>query len=373
MEPSTTKKEALFLPFMQIPTGHHHVADAIMEDLKNYTGSIRCNKVDILSYSYGKIESVVSGTYLRWIQSLPSAYHWLYDRMAYKQAFKRNRQYVYEVLFMYFFKRLMKENEPNILFCTHALPSNIASVLKQKGNLHGVIVNVYTDYFVNKVWGMEGVDYHFVPSIEVKNFLLRLGVNEEQIYVTGIPVHPVFHQPNKLQRKKDTGMLKVLVTGGSLGVGGIEQLLEQASEKHDIHYYVLCGKNEILYRKLKSLRNDITPISYIENKEEINHLYDMVDAVITKPGGVTVSECLMKRKPIFICNALPGQEKINEVKLKELGVVIPIQRGNIEQQILNFFSGEKQFEEYMKKIDSYHHYLEEKSMDEILAEICSFD
>ncbi|MFD2045011.1 glycosyltransferase [Ornithinibacillus salinisoli] len=366
-----TKSEALFLPFMQIPTGHHHVADALMEDLNNYTQSIRCNKVDILSYSYGRIESLVSGTYLRWIQTLPSAYHWLYDQMAYKKADKRNRQLIYEILFMYFFKRLVKENEPRILFCTHALPSNIASVLKQKEKLNGIVVNVYTDYFVNRVWGIEAIDYHFVPSIDVKNFLLNLGVHEKKIFVTGIPVHPVFHNTSPPKSRTKSRKLHVLVTGGSLGVGSMEKLLQNSSPH--IHYYVLCGKNDLLYKQLQSQqREDITAISYVTNKEEINHYYDQVDAVLTKPGGVTVSECLMKRKPIFICNALPGQEKINTLQLEHLGVVIPIQNEPVDKQIEDFFSDESKKEEYNKNIELYHRNLEKKSMEEILDEICNF-
>ena len=53
----------------------------------------------------------------------------------------------------------------------------------------------------------------------------------------------------------------------------------------------------------------------------MNELYSMADAIITKPGGVTISEALKKGLPIFIHSALPGQEEINLKLLKKLKLV----------------------------------------------------
>ena len=49
----------------------------------------------------------------------------------------------------------------------------------------------------------------------------------------------------------------------------------------------------------------------------MNELYSMADAIITKPGGVTISEALKKGLPIFIHSALPGQEEINLKLIKK--------------------------------------------------------
>ncbi|GIO26413.1 MGDG synthase family glycosyltransferase [Ornithinibacillus bavariensis] len=362
------KENALFLPFLKLPTGHHHVADAVMKELQNTFQTLNCEKVDILSYSYGPIERLVSTAYISWIKIMPKAYDKLYQYLAVNNQTNRSRQLVYEVLFTSFFKRLMEKNQPRILFCTHSLPSNLASVLKQKNQLQATTVNVYTDFFVNRVWGISGIDYHLVPSIRMKNFLLELGVDESTIYVTGIPIHPIFKKTSQcLSRNK---RLTVLITGGSLGMGAIEKLIPT---KPTIHYIVLCGKNEKLYQRLQQ-KNDplITPINYIENKEKMNGIYDQVDAVVTKPGGVTVSECLMKRKPIFTCSALPGQEKVNELELKELGVIYPIDigLGNVESHIKDFFQNKEAKTLYEEAVNVFHRHLDKKSLPEILQEIC---
>ncbi|USK35859.1 hypothetical protein LIT25_11480 [Bacillus sp. F19] len=63
--------KVLFLPFLQISSGHHHVADGMIESLSRKNGLFDCEKVDILSYRFGKIEALVSSIYLKWIHLFP--------------------------------------------------------------------------------------------------------------------------------------------------------------------------------------------------------------------------------------------------------------------------------------------------------------
>lgn len=363
------QKKALFLPFMQIASGHHHVADTLMSELASCEKKIAGYKVDILSYSYGKVERLISSTYLAWIKYFPEIYNWLYMQMSYKEQVSKNRKFVYEMLFTYYFKKLIEEIKPKILFFTHSLPSNIASRLKQKNELDVITVNVYTDFFVNQIWGIEGIDFHFVPSITVKNYLIEKGVREDRIYTTGIPVDPIFKSTP--QSMKSTNKLRILVSGGNHGIGAVEQLLSKAHKNNGIHYFVLCGKNNSLREQLLQLNQPyVTPLPYINCKHQMNQLYNKVDGVITKPGGVTVSECLMKKKPLFIYNPLPGQEKINSDQLRRLGLAIPIfLKEPLEIQLYNFFDRQKRKNAFQTRLAAYHRHLEIKPIHVIIEEI----
>src|SRR5699024_5222795 len=77
------------------------------------------------------------------------------------------------------------------------------------------------DYFVNHVWGRDGIDYHFAPSRAVKMHLIGKGVPPSRIFVTGIPVHPALFEKTDSQPLSDG--ISVLVTGGNLGVGMIDK------------------------------------------------------------------------------------------------------------------------------------------------------
>lgn len=364
------QKRALFFPLLQIASGHHHVADTLMRELQKCPIKINTHKIDILSYSYGKVEKLVSSTYLAWIKYFPKVYNWLYVQMGYKETVAPNRNIIYEALFSFFFRKLINKKDPCILFFTHSLPSHIASRLKQRNKLAVITVNVYTDFFVNRVWGIEGIDYHFVPSITVKNYLIEKGVKEDRIFITGIPVDPIFKDQNIPQVRKKR--LRILVCGGNHGFGAVEQLLATIRQHNDIHYYVLCGKNISLYKRLLHLNKlYVTPLPFINCKKKMNKLYDFVDGVITKPGGVTVSECLMKKKPLFIYEPLPGQEKINKDQLSRLGIAMPIYLKDepLEIQLYNFFYHQTKQKAYHARLDAFHQHLEKRPIHVVIEEI----
>ena len=359
---------------MQIASGHQHVANTLMQHIKKNSTCKQCRKVEILSYSYGKIEHVVSSTYLSWIQRLPSLYQWIYHHAAYKQSSGKKRHYLYESMFLYYLEEIIRNTKANVLFCTHALPSNLACILKQKGHIKAKIVNVYTDYFVNKLWGIQGVDYHFAPSTRVKQFLLSKGVKEEKIFMTGIPIDPEFLYErnrtlfNRNKRKK----VNILVSGGNLGVGAIRKLFTLLRETKDVHYHILCGKNEQLYNQLLNESKEyITPYPYITSKKEMNKIYDQMDGILTKPGGVTVSESLIKQKPIFVYEPLPGQETYNAEELKKLKLVmeVDLHNGGLEEQILTFYQNDQMRESHFNHLEQYNKELEIKNMDKIVQEI----
>jgi processive 1,2-diacylglycerol beta-glucosyltransferase len=349
------RKKILFLPFLQIPSGHHQTANALIDGL-NDDPTIETEKIDILSYGYGKIESLVSQTYLKWIQLFPELYNWIYRKAVYTKSKKLQQQYrTYELLFLHMMRKMINEKRPDLIVCTHALPSYMLNKLKQRHEFNIPIINVYTDYFIHSFWGINYIDYHFTPSLEVKNFLLQRGVGEEQIYSTGIPIHKEIKKSEQVSIKK-TSQLTIMITGGNLGVGAIENLVQKTGSPNEIHYYVLCGKNKALYDKLCSYSSgQITPLPFIECRKQMNEMYDSIDGIVTKPGGVTISESLFKRKPIFIYDALPGQEQINVEQLSKLGVILHVNKQeSIDKQIHTFFNDDKRVREFESRLDQFH-------------------
>ncbi|MCM3709012.1 MGDG synthase family glycosyltransferase [Sporosarcina luteola] len=344
----------IFFPFLQIPSGHHHVADSIKIQLEQMPDTFLCEKIDILSYGYGKFEGYISSLYLQWIHKLPKLYSTIYRASAFDDVMQTKRFYLYELLFINFFKKLLKEEHPDVVICTHSLPSYMLARLKKSNLWSGPIINIYTDYFINNLWGIEEVDYHFVPSKKIKDQLVMQGVKAQRIFITGIPVHPLFKLKNP--KVKEEPILSALLSGGNMGAGSIVQLLDRLDPDGMIRYKVLCGKNEELFHSIQEMENPlIQPLSYISSKQMMNRLYDESDLIITKPGGVTISECLTKKLPIFVYDVLPGQEEQNLIFLKNKGLVHHLDawrtQENIEQEILTVMCHKKQ--EITGAIDRY--------------------
>ncbi|KYD28881.1 MULTISPECIES: hypothetical protein [Anoxybacillaceae] len=109
----------------------------------------------------------------------------------------------------------------------------------------------------------------------------------------------------------------------------------------------------------------------------MNDLYDQVDFILTKPGGVTISECLYKRLPIFIYDTLPGQEEMNFRILKRHHLVFDFlnwkELRNISDAILSILHS-PQITHYYSHVEQYHRQLSSDRPATLLySKLASFD
>lgn len=363
-------KKVLFLPFLHFSSGHHQAADAIAAYLEDYsTEEIVCYKKDIFSYSYKRLEALVSAIYLKWIHYSPTFYNHIYEKNAFDV--KKSKLILYEWLFERYLHEITKKYNPDLIVCTHALPSYLISNLKQKGMIKASVINVYTDFFIHNIWGTKQVDYHFVSTDRMTEFLLAKGVKKDSIFRTGIPIH---YQIKSSQPKLNIkNQYDLLVTGGNLGVGAIEKFLKIAKHTSKFRFHVLCGKNESLYKKLvEEQSSNIIPLPYIDSRIEMNKLYDKMDGIITKPGGITVTEALYKGLPIFVYHYLPGQEQINFNELKELGMIYSLTNWqtveHIEQTLLNTLSSPNKQPMHIEPTIQFHHATRNQRWEDLVRE-----
>lgn len=353
-------KTVLFLPLLQIPSGHHQVADALKEDLLAMAPQWQCHKVELLSSRLGQAEKLISSVYLQWIRHFPKTYSILYAQAVIRQKKAHLSFRYYEFLFRRHIKNVVQRIQPDLIVCTHALPSYLLNKLKLNKEIANPVVNVYTDYFIHHLWGIEAIDYHFVGHPYMKTQLLEKGIPESRVFVTGIPVHPhitISRQKKRAVRSRYIG----LISGGSLGIGAFAALIKRISPDDPIDYYILCGKNEQMYKQLNSENHPrLIPLPYISSRKEMDALYDQADFILTKPGGATLSECLYKKLPIFIYDMLPGQEEMNFRILKQFQLAFDFLNwkdvSNIADKLLPVLRS-PQIAHYFNKVEEYHRQL----------------
>ncbi|RLQ83865.1 glycosyltransferase [Planomicrobium sp. Y74] len=322
-------KKVLLLPLLNsMPSGHHQVADAICESIQANTEEIECKKLDILSEWNNRVEHEIVKGYLGWIRRFPESYAWIYRQFAYRSKSERPHR-VYEILFMKKVKDILQREQPDLIICTHGFSSLFINRLKESGECTVPVVNIYTDFFINDVWGRSHIDYHFVPSIKIKSELSsKYNIGSSRVFVTGIPISGKFLEREERKEAETAESFHILVSGGSVGLGNLAEMLKRSAKDLDCRVKVLCGANKKLYEEIKRIPGDFAEAyPYIASKEEMNTIYENSDAIISKPGGVTVSEAIRKDLPIFISSALPGQEQINLQLLNEMGLVFIIPDG----------------------------------------------
>lgn len=342
----------LFLPFLQMPTGHHTVADALIRSIEQRISNVQCSKIDFFSYADKLLEKAFRVTYLTWIDHSPQTFVWLYRNFVYPSKSTKHFNW-YEIKFLDKMNTLLQEEKPDLIICTQAFPSFLISRLRYSGISTPPVINVYTDYFINRLWGIDGIDYHFVPDYRIKTELIaKHNLSPHRVFVTGIPIDECF-----LPRPSSNRSLPyhILISGGSGGLGDIENLISNLPEDGKYYFSVLCGKNKKLYKEILALQSpNIKPLSYISSRSTMNALYNEADALITKPGGVTLSEALYKRLPIFIHSSLPGQEEVNKEYLLEKKLIYTLDPDDrMVDQLDLFFTNKAEQAEWNHRVDSY--------------------
>ncbi|MFJ8262510.1 glycosyltransferase [Rummeliibacillus sp. NPDC094406] len=360
-------KKILFFPLLRMQSGHHQVADAIMDLLKTRAEEIELKKIDLMSYTNKSLEKIISSGYLKWIRYAPATYNVVYKKHFYAQKQTKSAYKFYQGLFLKKMEQLIEEEKPDAIVCTHGFPSYLLSQLKMQGKCNIPVINVYTDFFINNVWAKDGIDYHFVPSQEVKENLIEMyKIPGEKIIVTGIPVHEEIIKTT--HRKFNAEKPQILIAGGNSGLGGILKLSAEMKKSQQFNFTVLCGNNQKLYDEILSWDLDhINPLPYISSRVEMNKIYDEVDAIITKPGGVTISEVLKKRLPIFVHAYLPGQEEINMTYLKKQQLVFELnQKDTLESQLNKILKDANKMKQWEKSIDLFQKGLELETPEQMV-------
>lgn len=349
-------KIIVFLLF-QFPTGHLKVAEVLEEEIKARYPDCEVEIIDFLSFCSGTMGKMVSKVYMDWINAFPAAYGKFYSALMYKEP--EESQKINFSLFSLFFEgkmlKLLEEEKPDLVICSHSFPSRIIAKLKNKNQFPRIpTLNVYTDFFVSDIWGRDEIDYHFVPHQKAgRQLALCHNIPETRIFTTGIPVGSAFTQFSGRSRNHRP-FRHILLAGGNNGLIDIRKLACLVESWPNVEFTILCGNNEELFGKLEKLNSaNIHPKRYISCRNELSRLYDEADAIVTKPGGVTISEALRKRVPIFINGSLPGQEEVNLQFLLEEGIAFQLPEHKPLEYILSIIEDDLELNKVRKKMEEH--------------------
>ncbi|MCG7405787.1 glycosyltransferase [Paenibacillus sp. ACRRX] len=185
---------------------------------------------------------------------------------------------------------------------------------------------VMTDYDLHHRWILSTEDRYYVASDALKQGMVTQNIGEEQIVVSGIPLREPFasaqeRHMNRLALGLDPHKRVTLLMSGGYGVGwSVDKGLRLLRRIPEHQVLVVCGKNEKLFQELQQQYDQTPDIHLFRYVEDIAQLMSCADAVVTKAGGVTVSEAMSLQVPLFICRPQPGQELENARFLAAQGV-----------------------------------------------------
>lgn len=217
-------------------------------------------------------------------------------------------------------------HQPDAIISTHFFASEVIGDMKTSGKLRSRLITVITDYRLHSWWLADGTDTYIVSNDVAKNDLIKWRVDPEIVKVIGIPVEPSFAKKldaneirNRLGVKKD--MLTILVIGGGFGVGPIEGIVKTIdSIGKAAQVIVVCGHNKQLVKTMMDLKvSDKLSMNVLGFVDNVYEYMEVSDLLISKAGGITVSESLAKNLPMIIISPIPGQESRNSEFLTSHG------------------------------------------------------
>jgi len=248
------------------------------------------------------------------------------------------------------FARLLTAKNADYIISTHFLASEIAARLKNKKIINSTVITVITDFGVHPFWLTKGTDRYIVASPFTKKLLIKEGIEENNIKCFGIPVDLKFSKSfDRVDLRQRLGIAEdeftLLVMTGSFGIGPIEKIVRILAGK--IRILAVCANNKRLFDSLGSKNYPgLKVLGFVDNVEE---LMAASDVMITKPGGLSISELLcMELAPVFIC-AIPGQEAANALALKEEGIGVSASCAKEASDIVLKYKGNPEMLKHIKQ------------------------
>ncbi len=327
----TSAETRLLVLSVSAGNGHVRAADALVACARADYPKLTVRHHDVMQLVPRWFKNVYSDLYMKLASGLPEAWGWVYrktDSATYGSISARARRWLQRICS----QRLLDEIEryqPDAIVCTHFLPAEILGAAYKEHRITCPVWVQVTDFDLHQMWVHEGISGYFVANDELAYRLHAQGVPASRVTVSGIPVMPGFLTPPDRHEAAtrldlDPSRMTVLMMSGGGGAGlhqeGVKALLAQHPE---LQLIVLTGRNEALRRSLQDIEAFYpTRLRAVGFTDEVHRLMACADLAITKPGGLSTSECLTMGLPMLLVNPIPGQEERNAAWLIQEGAAV---------------------------------------------------
>ena len=311
-----------------IGSGHNIAAGVLESGFRAAPEVDAVQRLDILESTNEVYRTLYDDGYFALVEAAPWLVGWGYD--ANDPPFKlAHWTSLWDRINTTSTSKAIRAFRPDIVVCTHFLPTRLVSLMLTRGVLEATLAVVTTDYDFQGLWLSSAFNHFFVARDETKAHMAAIGVPSDRITVSGIPVRPGLgdsvNREAILQRydlRPDRPIL--LISAGAAGGAYTQTIVQQTFRMHnDFQAVVVCGRNAQLKTQIEGLvamrRNQYRVLGYT------NDMPDLIRAAtlfVGKPGGLSSSECMAAGLPMVLIHPIPGQEVRNSDFLLEEGAAV---------------------------------------------------
>ena len=288
--------------------GHIQVSNNLKDEFKkNYSSDVLIVESDLFLEAHPNLTPILKEMYLYSFSYFRDIYGYLYYAGKRQKHMSSYRYFSYNYL-----RKLVEKESPDII--VSVFPTPALSLLESTDI---PIVNIVTDYYYHKSWLTKNAYRYFVANEDSKKAFVEAGVNSDKVKVFGIPINTNFdekvdkkswYEENNLLLNKKT----ILLSAGAFGVtNNFEDVISNIMDIGNLQVVIICGKNNKFKMRLEKNFEGKKDIEIIGYTNDMREWMQTSDVLITKAGGVIISEALASTIPLILLNPVPGQEREN--------------------------------------------------------------
>lgn len=323
--------------------GHNSSGKALQAAL--IERGVQCDMEDTLAIRSEWLSKVTSELYEFSIKiSLFGLVYRLAEHYSALQLKSKSPIYALTGLYTQRLAKLIQEGHYDGVICVHLFPAEAITRIRHIYGQHLPTIFVMTDYTCIPLLYETELDKYVIAHKDLTEEFIRKGLSREKLQSIGIPVYEgkfsgriskdeARKQVNTLFEWEEADGKWYLIMGGSMGFGKISELVRQLRKhitKQD-RIVCICGKNEKLKKQIKKLFPVSSVVKVLGYTSKISLIMDACDVLLTKPGGITSTEALIKNIPLIHINPIKGLEEYNSAFFKKKGMAY---RGDtLEEQV----------------------------------------
>lgn len=314
----------IVIVYSKFGDGHYQAARAMQEQFAA-AGVTDVRLVDLFGESHPLWDAVSRYFYDKSMNRFPRLYGWSYEITNEMHSDGSFAKWLHS-LGTRRLKAILEAEQPDAVI--HTFPFLAFYRMKERNELSIPGYTVITDYVLHCRWLHPQTDGYFVATDALKAEMKTRGVREERIHVTGIPLRKEFDsssKPGDIVREYglDPNKRHVLVMAGAGGVfSDLKTLLpEFIGMESDLSFILVTGRNAKLHEELRKRFEGLPSVKVLGYVEGIHRLMSVSSCIVTKAGGLTLTEALALRVPVIVYRPLPGQEQGNAEYWADKGTV----------------------------------------------------
>lgn len=214
-------------------------------------------------------------------------------------------------------RQKLAETRPDAVLSTYLFFQPVLRSLVGKGPGAIPLFVVTTDLAdLQKLWFKGDPDRLFLGSEKARQEALEEGLPADRLVVSGIPVDPRFaleRRPKEAIRQSlgwEADKTTVIAVGSRRVKGLYENLLAVDLSEVDIQLVMVAGGDDDLYQKFLQTQWRL-PAHVYNYVEDLPEMLLAADVLISKAGGLILSESLACGLPVLLSDVIPGQEEGN--------------------------------------------------------------